>query len=90
MPKQSHINKCKLDNSLDSKTLLTTRTASIVVGESTFIFIGSADPGADESDPVWLIQRTTLFADESTATLFANGRIAFDQCWSDRATLSYS
>ena len=90
MPNPTHIDKSKLNNILNSKNLLTTRTASVTVDTTEYIYLGSADPGRNESDPAWLIQRTALYADDTTATLFANGKVTFDQVWTDRATLSYS
>ncbi|MBF0453270.1 MAG: hypothetical protein HQL72_00460 [Magnetococcales bacterium] len=90
MPHSIHIDKSKLNNLLSGKNLLTTRTDSTTVDSTDYIYMGSADPGSSESDPVWLIQRTALFADGSTATLFANGRVTFDQLWSNRAALTYS
>jgi hypothetical protein len=90
MPNPTHIDKNKLNNILNSKTLLTTRTASATVATTEYIYVGNADPGSSESDPSWLVQRTAIYADSSTATLFANGKVAFDQSWSDRATLAYS
>jgi hypothetical protein len=90
MPHPSHINKSKLNNLLESKNLLTTRTASTTVDTTQYIYIGRADPGSSETNPVWLIQRTAIFSDDSTATLYANGKTAFDQTWDNRAALSYS
>ncbi|MBF0380681.1 MAG: hypothetical protein HQL69_06670 [Magnetococcales bacterium] len=90
MPQTTHIDKSKLNNLLDSKTLLTVRTTSVTVDTTQYIYIGRADPGSDEANPVWLIQRTAINSDESTATLYANGKIAFNQAWTDRATLNYS
>ncbi|MBF0193477.1 MAG: hypothetical protein HQL71_02925 [Magnetococcales bacterium] len=90
MPNPTHIDKSKLNNLLESKTLLTTRTASTTVDTTKYIYKGRADPGSSEASPVWLIQRTAIHSDESTATLYANGKIAFDQTWDDRGILSYS
>ncbi|MBF0445044.1 MAG: hypothetical protein HQL68_05600 [Magnetococcales bacterium] len=90
MPNPSHIDKSQLNNLLESKNLLTTRTASTTVDTTQYIYIGRADPGSSEASPVWLMQRTAIFTDDSTATLYANGKIAFDQIWDDRATLNYS
>ena len=90
MPELNHINRSKLVNLLDGKKLLTSRSASVTVDTTNYIYIGTADPGSSESDPVRLIQRTALYADNTTAILFANGRAAFDQAWADRSALSYS
>lgn len=89
MPNQAHVAKSKLNNILNSKNLLTTRSATVTDGGTQYIYVGSADPGSLESDQVWLIQRTAINGDDTTATLFANGKVAFDQIWSDRATLTY-
>lgn len=89
MPNARHIGASQLKNILDGKKLLTTRTASVTVDGTEYIYIGTADPGTAESASQWLIQRTALYADQRTATLFANGRVAFDQTWDDRETLTY-
>ena len=75
---------------MDGGTFLTVRTAKVIDGGTEYIHIGSAHPGSAESAAVWMIQRVTINADESTATLFAGGQATFDQVWADRASLSYS
>jgi hypothetical protein len=90
MPNSTHIDKSKLNNILNSKSLLTNRTASTTVDTTEYIYVGNADPGSSTSNAVWLVQRIAVYADGTTATLFANGTVAFDQIWDDRTTLTYS
>ncbi len=90
MPNPTHIDKSKLNNILSGKNLMTSRTATATVASTDYVYVGTADPGSVEANPVWLIQRTAIHADGSTATTFANGKVAFDQVWNDRASLSYS
>ncbi|MBF0358955.1 MAG: hypothetical protein HQL70_10135 [Magnetococcales bacterium] len=90
MPHSTQIDKSKLNNILSNKNLLTTRTASTLVETTEYIYVGQADPGSSEANPVWLIQRTAIFADGSTATLFVDGKLSFNQIWDNRAALTYS
>jgi hypothetical protein len=52
----------------------------------TYIYIGHAVPGSLEADNCWRICRF----DSSLNKLWADGDALFNNCWSDRATLSYS
>ncbi|MEO5363797.1 MAG: hypothetical protein H7838_09275 [Magnetococcus sp. DMHC-8] len=76
--------------SMDGTLFLTTRTATVQVGATQTIYLGFAYPGSNETDSVWLIQRTSVAADGTTTTLFAGGRAVFDQVWADRLNLSYA
>ncbi len=69
---------------------LTARTEKVMDGTTAIFYLGSAHPGSAESAAVWVIQRVSIYGNESTDTLFANGKATFDQVWDDRASLSYS
>ena len=75
---------------IDSGKFLTVRTATIMDGSTQYFYLGYAHPGGAEGDPVWMIQRVAIAADESTATLFAGGQALFNQVWANRASLAYS
>lgn len=79
-----------LHTTMDSASFLTSRTATVMDGTTQHIYIGSAHPGSDENDPVWMILRVSLFADESTFSLFPDGQARFNQIWTNRTNLSYS
>jgi hypothetical protein len=80
----------RLPIALDGALFLTTRSVTVVTGATQTIYQGFAYPGSSEATATWLIQRTTVTADGSTATLFADGHALFDQVWTDYASLSYS
>ncbi len=75
---------------MDGGKFLTTRTAKVVDGATQHIYLGYAFPGSAEGDPVWMIQRVTVAADESTATLFVDGQASFNQVWANHASLLYT
>lgn len=75
---------------MDGVQFLTTRTATIVEGDTHYIFLGYAHPGSSEVDPVWMIQRVAMFSDDSTTTVFAGGQALFNQVWADRTSLTFS
>ena len=56
---------------------------------SSLTYIGEAAVGADESKPVWRIQRITVTG-SVTSIQYANGSTAWNNVWTDRASLSYS
>lgn len=58
------------------------------IDEST-TYIGEADPGSSESDPVWRIQKLE-FTGPDIDILWANGNSNFDNVWDDRTSLTYS
>ncbi|MBF0401964.1 MAG: hypothetical protein HQL80_02530 [Magnetococcales bacterium] len=74
---------------LDGNQFLTNRTQTVTSGVVQYIYQGFAYPGSAENAPAWMIQRTTVAADGSTATLFADGQAVFNQVWTDRANLNY-
>lgn len=90
MINQADLQKRNVPIMLDGAQFLTTRTAMVVAGATQTIYQGFAHPGSVETDPLWLIQRTTLTADGSTTTLFAGGQALFNQVWADRASLAYT
>ena len=53
-------------------------------------YIGQADPGSSQSDPVWRIKRITFLADGDIETMWANGASNFDRVWDSRLTETYS
>jgi hypothetical protein len=53
----------------------------------TYTFIGKAEPGSLESDPVWQIQRLT---NATTTILYADGDSNFNNIWTNYLSLSYS
>lgn len=58
-------------------------------GDGQPIFIGWAQPGSSESDPVWLIAELEYSATFFVAKRYANGSLDYNQVWDDRATLVY-
>lgn len=75
---------------MEGGQFLTTRTSTEMVGDSQYYYMGYAHPGSAEGDPVWMIQRVIIAANESTATLFGGGQALFNQIWANRVTLAYS
>lgn len=55
---------------------------------ATYMYLGYALPGADESDPVWRIARYTLA--NVSGMMWCDGDTEFDNIWSDRSSLVYS
>lgn len=54
---------------------------------ATYMYLGYASPGADESAAVWRIGRFTLA--NVSGMMWADGDVAFDNVWDDRASLVY-
>jgi hypothetical protein len=52
-------------------------------------YVGKAEIGSSESDPVWRILRLTE-SGQNTDVQYADGDDNFDNVWADRASLSYS
>ena len=90
MINQKELQQRKFYTTMDSASFLTARTTTEIDGTTKNIYIGSAHPGSSENDPIWMIQRVSIFANESTTSLFAGGQARFNQVWANRATLSYS
>lgn len=90
MINRTELEKRDFRSVMDLKAFLTSRTSTAMDGTTQHIFIGYAYPGRSEDDPVWMIQRVAIFANESTATLFADGQTRFNQVWSNHASLTYS
>lgn len=59
-------------------------------GSNLTEYIGYAIPGSAKSAPVWLIKKLTYSGSLVTDITFANGVIAFNQIWDNRASLSFS
>jgi hypothetical protein len=55
------------------------------------LYVGRASPGASRAAAVWQI-RKNIFDPQGSLTdiQYANGSMAFDAVWNDRASLSYS
>ncbi|MEO5341465.1 MAG: hypothetical protein H7837_13280 [Magnetococcus sp. MYC-9] len=86
---RSDVQARNLPIALDGNQFLTSRTVVLEDGNGQTIYQGFAYPGSGESEAVWMIQRTRVAADGSTATLFADGQALFNQVWAARADLSY-
>lgn len=56
---------------------------------TTVIYIGLAEPGADQADAVWQIKRLTFATDGDISQKYANADVRFTNVWNDRAGLSY-
>lgn len=55
------------------------------------LYVGRASPGSPRSAAVWQIRKNVFDAQGSLTDIqFANGSMAFDAVWNDRASLSYS
>lgn len=90
MINRKELEQRKIPTMLDGASFLSARTATVMEGTTQLIYIGSAYPGSTEADAVWMIQRVSIAADESTATLFADGEATFSQIWDNRESLNYS
>jgi len=55
---------------------------------ATATYVGQAQDGSLESDPVWQIQK--IDTSSGVSILWADGNNKFDNIWDDRATLTYS
>ena len=53
------------------------------------IYIGWAQPGSAESDPVWLIAFLEYSAGFFVSKKYANGSLDYNQVWDNRAGLTY-
>jgi len=65
-------------------------TKRVDVASATDTYIGEAEAGSLESDPVWRIQKLVSNAEGDANIFFADGSSSFNQVWADRTTLSYS
>jgi hypothetical protein len=54
-----------------------------------FIYIGEAEPGSSETDPIWRIKRTEIINDEDMITVWADGDGLFNNIWSMRLSATY-
>jgi len=59
-------------------------------GSNLTEYVGYAIPGTNKAAPKWLIKKLTYSGSLVTDIQFANGVIAFDSVWNDRASISYS
>lgn len=58
-------------------------------GDGNAIYVGWAQPGSAEGNPVWLIARFTYTATFFVSKQYANGSLNYDQIWTARAGLTY-
>ena len=58
------------------------------VASSTDTYIGEAEVGSSESDPVWRIKKLVGNPERDVNIYFASKK--FNQVWADRASVSYS
>ncbi len=66
------------------------RSKQVIEGATTHIYMGYGLPGSNEGESVWRIKRVSLFSDESSSTMWADGNADFDNIWSNAVSLSYS
>lgn len=52
------------------------------------LYVGEAEAGSAEADPVWRIYRAD-FAGNSATKLYADGLSTFTKVWNDRASYTY-
>lgn len=68
--------------------LLTQKISYITAGAE---YIGFALPGTPQGSPKWMIKKLTYDGSNRVTDIqFANGILAFDQVWTNRASLTYS
>lgn len=60
-----------------------------VSGQTTFTYVGEAEPGGVRSNNVWRIKRIAEYANNLTVSLWANNNDLFDKVWDDRTTYTY-
>ena len=52
----------------------------------TYTYIGEAEPGSSEADPVWRIKRMTV---ADTTIVWAEGGSGFDKVWDNYLSYTY-
>jgi hypothetical protein len=73
-----------------TKTTNIAYTKRVDTASATVSYIGEAQAGSSESDPVWRIQKSISNPEGDINIFFAYGSSKFNQVWADRASLSYS
>jgi len=58
-------------------------------GDGNAIYVGWAQPGSAEDQPVWLIAFFEYTAGAFVIKRYANGVLDYNQVWDDRAALTY-
>ncbi|HAT50735.1 MAG TPA: hypothetical protein DCS88_10430 [Alphaproteobacteria bacterium] len=77
-----------LRNSLGSEDWFTPRYAYDANGDTEYM--GKAEAGTQDGEPKWLIKKLVYDGSrQHIATIFANGKAAFDQIWNNRESLPY-
>lgn len=66
------------------------KTIKIDYDGSNPIYVGEADPGTATSSAGWRIKKLTYSGSNVTDVQWADGDLAEDNVWDDRAALSYS
>ena len=66
-----------------------TYTKRVDVASATVSYIGEAQAGSSESDPVWRIQKSVSNAEGDLNIFFANGSDNFNNIWTNRVGLTY-
>lgn len=58
--------------------------------DSSYAYLGQADPGSSTAAAAWRIQKLTFGVDGDLSSQWADGNSNFDNVWDNRASLSYS
>jgi len=73
-----------------STTLLTQELTTRYVESGVNTYVGEAQVGASESDPVWRIKRINETSSPNFDIKWADGNASFDNVWSNYSSLTYS
>lgn len=70
---------------------MTSRIEYVDASSTDPLYVGYAPPGSSESDPVWQIRKMEYDASNRLiAVKFAEGELAYNKVWNNRASYSYS
>lgn len=70
---------------------MTSRIEYVDASSTDPLYVGYAPPGSSESDPVWQIRKMEYDgANRLIAVKFAEGELAYNKVWANRASYSYS
>lgn len=91
------IKKIKIGSSSDLEHFVSAFATDLLLtqafaydGSNQTEYIGYALPSSAKASPVWLIKKLTYSSGLVTDIQFANGVIAFNQIWDNRAALNFS
>ncbi|MEO5327254.1 MAG: hypothetical protein H7829_03330 [Magnetococcus sp. THC-1_WYH] len=77
-----------LRDALGPESLFAARYAYNASGDVEYI--GLAEPGTTDDQPKWIIKKIVYDGQRrQVASLFAGGRIKFDQVWNSRESATY-